>query len=152
MISIHAPLWGATQSINIPDSVTYIDFNPRTLVGCDDFRETDMILLLIKYFNPRALVGCDFITDNAVLGFPNFNPRTLARCDNDYLPISITLLWISIHTPWWGATSISENVTWGFRFQSTHLGGVRLCKRYVQFNRTGNFNPRTLVGCDCKNI
>ena len=36
IISIHAPLWGATR-IYVTDELGYIfDFNPRTLVGCDN--------------------------------------------------------------------------------------------------------------------
>ena len=35
------------------------------------------------------------------------------------------------------------------RFQSTHPSGVRPCRPSRQPGRSGHFNPRTPVGCDC---
>ena len=58
-ISIHAPSWGATPKITKPDTDN-MDFNPRTLVGCD--AEGKVRRAHKQDFNPRTLVGCD---DNA---------------------------------------------------------------------------------------
>ena len=76
-ISIHAPTWGATSGARSSlitglfqsthprgvrpwtpaRALDYLNFNPRTHVGCD-FRIYRTIYLH-TYFNPRTHVGCD---------------------------------------------------------------------------------------------
>ena len=80
LISIHAPLQGATQPAwerrNIPG-----DFNPRSLAGSDCCCHPDRLFAL--YFNPRSLAGSDF---GYLVGFfypYDFNPRSLAGSDID---------------------------------------------------------------------
>ena len=83
-ISIHAPTWGATNSIRSL-WVGFRDFNPRTHVGCD----TKILVFLdckLQNFNPRTHVGCD------------------SRINYD-LPYKL----ISIHAPTWGATVKPSN-------------------------------------------
>ena len=55
-ISIHAPQWGATIWF-YPRLSGFIDFNPRTPVGCD--AEGKPNNPRDNYFNPRTPVGCD---------------------------------------------------------------------------------------------
>ena len=78
MISIHAPMWGATDEDKQKASVL-INFNPRTHVGCD------LIFLfhssIPPNFNPRTHVGCDEMCENIFCISKNFNPRTHVGCD-----------------------------------------------------------------------
>ena len=77
LVSIHAPVWGATRLSSGMLAITC--FNPRTRVGCDRFsRDT---CGFDTSFNPRTRVGCD---------------TSLQALWND-LPVSI-------HAPVWGAT------------------------------------------------
>ena len=58
---------------------------------------------------------------------------------------------ISIHAPQWGATPAQPSTPPANTFQSTHPSGVRQtilpCRTVAS-----NFNPRTPVGCDMKNL
>ena len=57
-ISIHAPVWGAT--ILVTSFVfLYLNFNPRTRMGCDSYSQRATCGSL--YFNPRTRMGCDWL-------------------------------------------------------------------------------------------
>ena len=123
IISIHAPMWGAT-CLFICFLQLYFHFNPRTHVGCDV--SCPEFGTIIMYFNPRTHVGCDTAhqlkmrltqlfqsthpcgvrqKQKAKVGEPatHFNPRTHVGCD-------------------------------------TGVG--------IILNLASDFNPRTHVGCD----
>ena len=81
-ISIHAPTWGATA---LQDRVQqdFIDFNPRTHVGCDAVAALQSLIdILFQSTHPRGV-------------------RRVAANASD-----ITELKISIHAPTWGATGL----------------------------------------------
>ena len=103
LISIHAPMWGATintvfalnivaifQSTHpcgvrraidtIPQSRQEY-FNPRTHVGCDKARASKLDRLID--FNPRTHVGCDNLCCLVHSGLIYFNPRTHVGCDGE---------------------------------------------------------------------
>ena len=100
LISIHAPMWGATAYFN-QLQVHYQNFNPRTHVGCDStWASSDSNL---EYFNPRTHVGCDAnrCSQRFLLNISIHAPMwgaTGGRKENDYD------FYISIHAPMWGAT------------------------------------------------
>ena len=74
-------LGGVRQMYNHSKMLEHINFNPRTLVGCD--------------WKPILWSCCYWY----------FNPRTLVRCDDIIREEMIIRLDISIHAPWWGATA-----------------------------------------------
>ena len=125
-ISIHAPQWGATRRGQRFDRHRQQYFNPRTPVGCD--KSPVVRRRSTSYFNPRTPVGCDAPTGTACFIDP-----------------------ISIHAPQWGATPAQPSTPPANTFQSTHPSGVRQtilpCRTVAS-----NFNPRTPVGCDMKNL
>ena len=120
MVSIHAPVWGATSGY-ISEMIR-CGFNPRTRVGCDFISFTSMVR--INSFNPRTRVGCD--------GCGSFDRVS------DY---------VSIHAPVWGATPTISAHCLHAMFQSTHPCGVRLAILALVVILI-SFNPRTRVGCD----
>ena len=142
MVSIHAPVWGATATSKL--SPMTVGFNPRTRVGCDNRCYKRDIWW--RCFNPRTRVGCDM----------DRNLRSLLDLFQSTHPCGVRLTvtppagvsHVSIHAPVWGATfSASQKVTqaelvsihapvWGATrlfldflhlglFQSTHPCGVR---------------------------
>ena len=147
-ISIHAPAWGATNTLNITPRPKSQYFNPRSRCG-----ERLSIYVYIRAvevdFNPRSRVGSDWIREAAVKFISTFQ-STLPRGERLAIPrprpppqgISIhaprvgsdgmAFLFlrprksISIHAPAWGATTIMRRV----------------------LSREENFNPRSRVGSD----
>ena len=98
-VSIHAPVWGATMMMPIPQPTG--GFNPRTRVGCD--LAYSWLLKPSARFNPRTRVGCDENTPSEWIDYK-----------------------VSIHAPVWGATAYRFNYPAIQVFQSTHPCGVRL--------------------------
>ena len=142
-ISIHAPTWGATYNTRLKDSgLIFQSTHPRGV------RQSVRYFFRFTFlnFNPRTHVGCDRLCNFSINRFINFNPRTHVGCDVTIIDFLIRP-GISIHAPTWGATQ-TLNPTCSIKsFQSTHPRGVRryctlslFCYRY--------FNPRTHVGCD----
>ena len=163
LVSIHAPVWGATSLTH--SRPVNSGFNPRTRVGCD--LPTTRIGGQTQRFNPRTRVGCD--RRPCLLGFKVefqsthpcgvrrsnithlklldcFNPRTRVGCDlpHQNKPFAYQ---VSIHAPVWGATGGRGILTFTPEFQSTHPCGVRP-KAGALFDILRCFNPRTRVGCD----
>ena len=120
MVSIHAPVWGATNDLPAPWMCPC--FNPRTRVGCDRDYVSTRVRHLVSIHAP--VWGATVI----------MNPE-------DWSVI------VSIHAPVWGATFGLLLKTQRRQFQSTHPCGVRLGCLPKNFYRLG-FNPRTRVGCD----
>ena len=102
IVSIHAPVWGATHNRGFFTDNQRSCFNPRPRVGGDRGRRS--IRGILDCFNPRPRVGGD-----SIIG------TFLAQAAQ-----------VSIHAPVWGATR-----------------GQRLC-RYIIIC----FNPRPRVGGD----
>ena len=143
-ISIHAPVWGATQQRLLAVKWTVISIH-APVWGCDISR----ILRASSpvHFNPRTRVGCDDI--GCV--------RMVSRNISIHAPVlgATSALWmssrmcpISIHAPVWGATFIDGKDEFS-SFISIHapVWGATLAVSPFWFLRL-NFNPRTRVGCD----
>ncbi len=80
LISIHAPVKGATWVVNNS-------------------------YFCLKYFNPRTREGCDtFALISYLFYLQNFNPRPREGCDETYINYLEVLILISIHAPVKGAT------------------------------------------------
>ena len=56
-------------------------------------------------FNPRTRVGCDEFKDAYNKAYDGFNPRTRVGCDAN-LSRAIMTDCVSIHAPVWGATAV----------------------------------------------
>ena len=99
-ISIHAPVRGATFFDGF-FILFFLDFNPRSREGSDDnrfihfTRGTD--------FNPRSREGSDYTCVLSPVCFLNFNPRSREGSD-DRSARGVKIMTISIHAPVRGAT------------------------------------------------
>ena len=121
IVSIHAPVWGATKVPALPRGD--FCFNPRTRVGCD--LSTSGWSACKRCFNPRTRVGCD----QAVLELDAKSSVSIhAPVWGATVAVCPELVWsdVSIHAPVWGATSLIAKFCRRFWFQSTHPCGVRL--------------------------
>ena len=98
LVSIHAPVWGAT--ISFEHDFTKASFNPRTRVGCDIFVITTAGFNIVSIHAP-------------VWGATRYG--TCLYCCR----------FVSIHAPVWGATRNQRIAGVCCMFQSTHPCGVR---------------------------
>ena len=105
-VSIHAPLWGATR-ILLAEGAVGVGFNPRTPVGCDD--QIDANAVTATSFNPRTPVGCDDAEhrgrghkNQVSIHAPLWGATQRHRLDPESYRVSI-------HAPLWGATLESFN-------------------------------------------
>ena len=57
LISIHAPVKGATRQSVQCAAAALFDFNPRTREGCD--LSSSASGWILRHFNPRTREGCD---------------------------------------------------------------------------------------------
>ena len=144
-------------------------FNPRTPVGCD--RHAVGMAQRGQHFNPRTPVGCDrrdqypiSWTDDISIHAPQWGATVRSSYQSYQAHVfqsthpsgvrpsqarqNAMLTYISIHAPQWGATRRTQASTHApLPFQSTHPSGVR--PFITASNRlSGDFNPRTPVGCD----
>ena len=97
VVSIHAPVWGATRLRLYP--CANASFNPRTRVGCD---RQFAFWRYSKLFQSTHPCGVRRHSPPLLVRLVSFNPRTRVGCDQ-----------ISLNTPVIGV------------FQSTHPCGVR---------------------------
>ena len=107
IISIHAPVWGATFRRKNNYSQQDANFNPRTRMGCD--------------LNALASL---FVSWRISIHAPVWGATggLLLKSQIDY---------ISIHAPVWGATKRSgKKWQYKLKFQSTHPYGVRHLSKY----------------------
>ena len=85
-VSIHAPLWGATQPGPPPQTPSDC-FNPRTPVGCDSTCATQTLWSSVSIHAPlwgaTDVLGPDDLVD------AGFNPRTPVGCDMLSLKLSL---------------------------------------------------------------
>ena len=100
-------------------------FNPRTHVGCDQFKA--MAFINFPCFNPRTHVGCDANTNanQQLKEFQSTHPRGVRP---GHQQKNVPVQQVSIHAPTWGATITS----------------------ITPRAKTTSFNPRTHVGCDLR--
>ena len=127
-ISIHAPVWEATDSgsnangyyvfqstppcgrrlIVAQMQMVTMYFNPRPRVGGDG-----TLLISINFaigdFNPRPRVGGDPIAKFKTTCLLNFNPRPRVGGDSMSGIFTTSVCEISIHAPVWEATMIPKN-------------------------------------------
>ena len=120
-VSIHAPVWGATEAMPLIDAkYMFQSTHPCGVRLC---------------FAPNALA------------VSRFNPRTRVGCDGHEFGDLFLSNEVSIHAPVWGATRGDDPVSHRSMFQSTHPCGVRP-KSVSLVKPCRGFNPRTRVGCD----
>ena len=120
-ISIHAPMWGATILKMIENRESRISIHAPMWGATWPLK----VGLLRLHFNPRTHVGCDSKKNTVLISS-----------------------YISIHAPMWGATWISwVSAKTGINFNPrTHVGCDYISTKNVPTHP--NFNPRTHVGCD----
>ena len=119
-VSIHAPVWGATQVGGFLWRKQC--FNPRTRVGCDRQIRRSVCGWAVSIHAP-VWGATNVPTFRREAG--GFNPRTRVGCDVNKLTAAAPLV----------------------KFQSTHPCGVRQYVKHI-YLRIKRFNPRTRVGCD----
>ena len=147
---------------------TYVGFNPRTRMGCDDLsqqlpnvyaefqsthphgvRQSRNSGVVNRWcFNPRTRMGCDTMLLRLKVTTESFNPRTRMGCDKVVLRRPRTPQ-VSIHAPAWGATQRLANFSQFTGFNPrTRMGCdiIAILKSLRQFC----FNPRTRMGCDLR--
>ncbi len=126
-VSIHAPAWGATETVQFPGTRT--SFNPRARVGRDNKQSN--VYTDTRCFNPRARVGRDGRSGSCTSGtkrfqstrprgarlairvtmrsIQSFNPR--ARVGRDvHHKQHLKDFSVSIHAPAWGATEAFKGI------------------------------------------
>ena len=122
-ISIHAPVWGATGTVEyaVP---SHQDFNPRTRMGCDGFEGSRV---------------------SHVDSFQSTHPYGVRRCE---CKSKVAKIPISIHAPVWGATLVRLH-KFGDLDISIHapVWGAT-CASTKPAKKLYYFNPRTRMGCD----
>ena len=89
---------------------------------------------------------CDNSTGRSNRAKGGFNPHTYMRCDTHARDIQWCQA-VSIHTPTWGVTLLSEVPDRIIRFQSTHLHEVWPRPLSGRWSGT-SFNPHTYMRCD----
>ena len=163
LVSIHAPVWGATRQGN-RTSLTY-EFQSTHPCGVRPSVRVRLCLpnmfqsthpcgvrqgwccfgALSNCFNPRTRVGCDNQPQRTQTGerFQSTHPCGVRR----FCPIGLPAQFVSIHAPVWGATVSIKYIDFITEFQSTHPCGVRPATESKK-GRKPSFNPRTRVGCD----
>ena len=119
-------------------------FNPHTYMRCDN--STGRSNRAKGGFNPHTYMRCDTNSDINAINVQGFNPHTYMRCDTHARDIQWCQA-VSIHTPTWGVTLLSEVPDRIIRFQSTHLHEVWPRPLSGRWSGT-SFNPHTYMRCD----
>ena len=145
-VSIHAPVWGATNLIakfcrrfwfqsthpcGVRRTGSRTDYYYCVSIHAPVWGATSMIWVYIRSiacFNPRTRVGCDQATyhDAKQAKFQSTHPCGVRRVFNHL----IGLLNVSIHAHVWGATLKHHDRLPHQAFQSTHPCGVRQSQQY----------------------
>ncbi len=125
MISIHAPVWGATYVVTDGNKLYLFQsthpYGVRQIIYNDSSSQYD--------FNPRTRMGCDSMISqfsDEMIEFQSTHPYGVRL--SGVIPAPLTSS-ISIHAPVWGATPGVEIQGKFYEFQSTHPYGVRLLSR-----------------------
>ena len=141
-VSIHTPTWGVTPhytNLGISGAFQSTHLHEVWPIGL-------VHLLIVGGFNPHTYMRCDSLNNLnwSILGC--FNPHTYMRCDTHARDIQWCQA-VSIHTPTWGVTLLSEVPDRIIRFQSTHLHEVWPRPLSGRWSGT-SFNPHTYMRCD----
>ena len=143
-VSIHAPAWGATPTENQPTMHSmFQSTHPRGVRPLNAIK--NYIESKFQSTHPRGVRHGIFSMLHWGLCF---NPRTRVGCD---LLVRATPTATDSFNPRTrvGCDGLSEFTTrMRSMFQSTHPRGVRLTESLLQYNNKYCFNPRTRVGCD----
>ena len=121
VVSIHAPVWGATSPLDLNETTLAFQSTPR--MG-GDF-PTEHVRTPPLCFNPRPRMGGDLHRRKMRWLISRFNPRPRMGGDVDLPPIEIG----------------------GHQFQSTPPYGGRPLHR-LRHHATQSFNPRPRMGGD----
>ena len=78
MVSIHAPVWGATGDDGKPVFGRFVSIHAPVWGATD---RQDGAYGFMACFNPRTRVGCDLALGLYRVSFRCFNPRTRVGCD-----------------------------------------------------------------------
>ena len=102
-ISIHAPMWGATQWISLLSTLMLF----QSTHPCGVRRKRLAQNHKLQYFNPRTHVGCDCARHTNVRksGISIHAPMWGAT---GWSGPCVSTKWISIHAPMWGATTFTK--------------------------------------------
>ena len=145
MISIHAPVWGAT-SFTPPRRIRLPNFNPRSRVGSDDVVINDWYYLNgISIHAPVWGATRAFLWMSCMKPFQSTLPCGERQLINDEHMVGHN---ISIHAPVWGATYLHglQLAAGNISIHAPVWGAT--VKRSVCFRRSCHFNPRSRVGSD----
>ena len=121
MVSIHAPVWGATTGFSMVSPV--ISFNPRTRVGCDDTHMTRSHPYKVSIHAP--VWGATTQKPNAATLMFGFNPRTRVGCDKKWQRLPTLRSQFQSTHPCGVRPATAWVMPRSMRFQSTHPCGVR---------------------------
>ncbi len=143
-ISIHAPVRGATF-LELRFFVPVLYFNPRSREGSDRQIFKIIFYLIISIHAPVR--GATSLPNLIVHSVPNFNPRSREGSDSLICNLS-SKKEISIHAPVRGATGLSKKSR-QYRNISIHApvrGATLECFSFLV--GINNFNPRSREGSD----
>ena len=164
MVSIHAPVWGAT--LNCLYHTIFVTFQSTLPYG--ERLSTPLFAAFIPRFNPRSRMGSDIIKLPRICFFivsihaPVWGATRRASWAPLWPYVSIhapvwgatsgviffdRLLLVSIHAPVWGATDFAIDYIETCVFQSTLPYGERQYQ-FPTLTKTGGFNPRSRMGSD----
>ena len=141
-VSIHAPVWGATFTINHSYSLKWFQSThpcgvrqPKNCQCCgvEAFQSTHPcgVRLIDNFKTPLCAVS---------IHAPVWGATTQGQCNK-------SMLQVSIHAPVWGATKIVPLSSVPFCFNPRTRVGCDAVGRVI-LTRGSCFNPRTRVGCD----
>ena len=144
LISIHAPLWGATQGARArPQAHRF-----QSTLPCGERPMCWAMTTKRDDFNPRSPVGSDYIKGNGYTLRELFQSTLPCGERQSCATWDSTANGISIHAPLWGATvPLSASRPSQKLFQSTLPCGERHASWRLCFFRS-HFNPRSPVGSD----
>ena len=123
MVSIHAPVWGATRNDNI---LYQLDAGFQSTLPYGERRPPITFLYDYYRFNPRSRMGSDAPLETALLSLVGFNPRSRMGSDGLSDARNPADRVVSIHAPVWGATRLDlKPAMKEYMFQSTLPYGER---------------------------
>ena len=120
LVSIHAPVWGAT----------YLSLRQRALIlfqsthPCGVRLATVHASIVAGLFQSTHPCGVRLEIKELPECVACFNPRTRVGCDTKTTTKAAATK-VSIHAPVWGATQTADPPSLAYLFQSTHPCGVR---------------------------
>jgi len=120
VVSIHAPVWGATCDHYNGGCTRPVSIHAPVWGATSGMRKGE----LCGRFNPRARMGRDTNTKSGISWTGCFNPRARMGRDDKLVEV-VRAHGVSIHAPVWGATQYQEWYIVDRVFQSTRPYGAR---------------------------